>query len=56
MTMASSQLQTNTFSYKGFDLSILLQGTYGNDVYNVSRMETEGMYDGRNQSTRVLRR
>lgn len=47
---------TNSFSYKGFDLSILIQGTYGNDVYNVSRMETEGMYDGRNQSTRVLRR
>ena len=47
---------TNTFSWKGFDLSILIQGTYGNDVYNVSRMETEGMYDGRNQSTRVLRR
>ncbi len=47
---------TNSFSFKGFDLSILIQGTYGNDVYNVSRMETEGMYDGRNQSTRVLRR
>ena len=47
---------TNSFSYKGFDLSVLIQGTYGNDVYNVSRMETEGMYDGRNQSTRVLRR
>lgn len=47
---------TNSLSYKGFDLSILIQGTYGNDVYNVSRMETEGMYDGRNQSTRVLRR
>lgn len=25
---------TNTFSYKGFDLSILVIGTYGNDVYN----------------------
>lgn len=25
---------TNTFSYKGFDLSILIIGTYGNDVYN----------------------
>jgi len=25
---------TNTFSYKGFDLSILITGTYGNDVYN----------------------
>lgn len=25
---------TNTFAYKGFDLSILITGTYGNDVYN----------------------
>ncbi len=25
---------TNSFSYKGFDLSILLTGAYGNDVYN----------------------
>ena len=25
---------TNTFSYKGFDLSVLVIGTYGNDVYN----------------------
>lgn len=25
---------TNTFRYKGFDLSILIIGTYGNDVYN----------------------
>jgi len=47
---------TNSFSYKGLNLSILLQGSYGNDIYNVSRMETEGMYDGKNQSTRVLNR
>jgi TonB-linked SusC/RagA family outer membrane protein len=25
---------TNNFSYKGFDLSVLLTGSYGNDVYN----------------------
>jgi hypothetical protein len=25
---------TNSFSYKGFDLSVLITGTYGNDVYN----------------------
>ena len=25
---------TNTFSYKGIDLSILLTGTYGNEIYN----------------------
>ena len=47
---------TNTFSWKGLNLSILLQGSYGNDIYNVSRMDSEGMFDGRNQSTTVLRR
>lgn len=47
---------TNTFSYKGFNLSIFLQGSYGNDIFNASRIETEGMYDGKNQSTRVLNR
>ena len=47
---------TNTFSYKGLNLSILIQGSYGNDVYNVGRMDTEGMYDGKNQTTRVLER
>jgi TonB-linked SusC/RagA family outer membrane protein len=25
---------TNSFNYKGFDLSILVTGTYGNDIYN----------------------
>ncbi len=47
---------TNTFSYRGFNLSVLLQGSYGNDIFNASRIETEGMYDGKNQSTRVLSR
>ncbi len=47
---------TNTFSWKNFNLSIFIQGSYGNDVFNASRIETEGMYDGKNQSTRVLDR
>ncbi len=47
---------TNTFSWKGFNLSIFIQGSYGNDIFNASRMETEGMYDGKNQTTEVLRR
>ena len=47
---------TNTFSYKNFNLSIFLQGSYGNDIFNASRMETEGMYDGKNQTTEVLNR
>lgn len=28
---------TNTFSYKGFDLSVLIQATQGNDIYNYIR-------------------
>ncbi|MGK6350556.1 SusC/RagA family TonB-linked outer membrane protein [Parapedobacter sp. DT-150] len=47
---------TNTFSWKNFNLSVFLQGSYGNDIFNASRIETEGMYDGKNQSTRVLDR
>src|SRR5690606_40687022 len=47
---------TNNISYKGFHLSVFLQGSYGNDVFNASRIETEGMYDGKNQSVRVLER
>lgn len=30
---------TNTISYKGFDLSILITSSYGNDVYNYIRNE-----------------
>jgi len=47
---------TNIFSYKNFDLSVLITGSYGNEIFNASRMETEGMYDAKNQSTRVLDR
>lgn len=32
---------TNNFSWKGFDLSILLTGSYGNDVYNYLRFINE---------------
>ncbi|SEW43675.1 TonB-linked outer membrane protein, SusC/RagA family [Chitinophaga sp. YR573] len=30
---------TNTFSYKGFDLSVLLTGAQGNDIFNYLRFE-----------------
>lgn len=33
---------TNNFSYKNFDLSIFLQWSYGNDIYNANRMLFEG--------------
>lgn len=47
---------TNDFSYKGFNLSVFLQGSYGNDIFNASKIDMTGMMDFRNQSTEVLRR
>jgi TonB-linked SusC/RagA family outer membrane protein len=32
---------TNTFSYRGFDLNVLLQGSYGNRLYNALRSHLE---------------
>ncbi len=46
----------NDLRFRNWGLSFLLQGSQGNDVFNASRMETEGMYDSKNQSTDVLRR
>lgn len=31
----------NQFKYKNFDLTFLLQGTYGNDIFNVARIKRE---------------
>lgn len=47
---------TNRLSSHGFDLSFLLQFVYGNDVYNATRIETEGMSGPKNASTAVLNR
>ncbi len=47
---------TNTFRFYGVSISFMLQGSYGNDIFNASRIETEGMYDAKNQSSRVLDR
>ena len=47
----------NNFKYKDFDLSINLQGSYGNDIYNWTRRMTEGMREIRgNQLAKVLNR
>lgn len=46
----------NTFTYKNFDLTIFLQGVYGNDIFNANRMYTETMSIIHNQSTAVLTR
>jgi TonB-linked SusC/RagA family outer membrane protein len=45
---------TNNFSYKGLELSVFFQGSFGNDIYNQTRTVTEGQTDPLNQSTAVL--
>jgi hypothetical protein len=45
---------TNNFSYKGVELSIFFQGSFGNDIYNQNRTITEGQTTALNQSTAVL--
>jgi TonB-linked SusC/RagA family outer membrane protein len=47
---------TNTFSYKRFDLNFFFQGSYGNDIFNATRVDLEGMFDSKNQSVVVLNR
>ena len=47
---------TNTLSWKRFDLNFFFQGSYGNDVYNATRIDLEGMFDSKNQSVVVLNR
>jgi TonB-linked SusC/RagA family outer membrane protein len=36
---------SNTFSYKGIDLAISMNGVYGNEIFNFMRIRTEGMRD-----------
>ena len=47
---------TNTFTYKNLSLNVFFNGSYGNDIYNASRIETESMTTQRNQSRAVLKR
>lgn len=47
---------TNTLAYKRFELNIFFQGSYGNDIFNSTRIDLEGMFDSKNQSTVVLNR
>ncbi len=47
---------TNTVSYKNFDLSIFIQGSYGGKIFNAGRLEAEAMVNAANQSADVLRR
>jgi TonB-dependent starch-binding outer membrane protein SusC len=47
---------TNTFTYHSFDLTVFLDGVFGHDIFNATRIATEGMYTGWNQTTETLHR
>jgi TonB-linked SusC/RagA family outer membrane protein len=47
---------SNTFSLKGFELMVLLQGVYGNKLYNVNTLTLENLTGLQNQSTTTLHR
>lgn len=47
---------SNTFSYKGFDLSFLIQGTVGNDLLNINRQNLEMFTGQQNASIDALDR
>lgn len=48
---------TNTFNYKGFDLSIFIYSSYGAKIFNYSRRQTEGLRNQfNNQLSTVLDR
>jgi TonB-linked SusC/RagA family outer membrane protein len=46
----------NNLNYGQFGLSLFFQGVQGNDIFNASRIELEGLYDSKNQLTTVLDR
>lgn len=47
---------TNSFAYKNFTLDVFLQGVQGNDIFNATKILTESMRLGMNQSAEVLKR
>jgi TonB-linked SusC/RagA family outer membrane protein len=47
---------TNSLSWKNFGLDFFFQGSQGNDIFNATRIDLEGMFDSKNQSTVVLNR
>lgn len=46
----------NTLSYKGFELNVFLQGSYGNDILNFGRFDLYNLNGNNNQSADVLQR
>lgn len=47
---------TNNFSHKSFDLSVLIQGVQGNDIFFISRRSSGDLQGGRNQFKEIVDR
>jgi len=47
---------TNSFTFGRFDFNVFFQGSYGNEIFNATRIDLEGMFDSKNQSVAVLDR
>ncbi|HEY4286910.1 MAG TPA: TonB-dependent receptor [Puia sp.] len=47
---------TNNLSWKNFDLTVFIQGSQGNRIFNAGRLESEAMVNSANQSSVVTRR
>jgi len=47
---------TNNLTWKNFDLTVFIQGSQGNKIFNAGRLESEAMVFGINQSTALLGR
>ncbi|MFD2932808.1 TonB-dependent receptor [Spirosoma flavum] len=47
---------TNSFSYKGFDLNVTIQGTQGGKILNLGRRYFDNMEGNQNQMTTALHR
>ncbi len=46
----------NTFTYKGLELNVFIQGSYGNDILNFGRFDLYNLNGNNNQSADVLNR
>ncbi|MCU4175318.1 SusC/RagA family TonB-linked outer membrane protein [Carboxylicivirga sp. N1Y90] len=46
----------NVVAYKGLELIVFLEGSYGNDMLNATRIDSEGMTDPKNQLLSVNQR
>ncbi len=46
----------NELKYKNWSFNVFFQGVQGNEIFNATRIDTEGMYNANNQLTTVLDR